>query len=55
MIFKRVAEVHHHTLINQVKLHIEFKIPDRVVGSLIGKRGIYIQELKRVSNGLFVV
>jgi len=49
-IFQRVAEVR-NMAIGSVRLHLEFKIPDNVVGPLIGKRGIYIQELIRISRG----
>lgn len=40
-IFCRVAEVR-NVIFSLVQLHIEFQIPDRIVGSLIGKGGSYV-------------
>ncbi|KAI6225313.1 hypothetical protein M3Y99_01352700 [Aphelenchoides fujianensis] len=49
-IFQRVAEVC-ETPLAAVKLHVDFTVPEDVVGLIIGRNGQNIAQLKRISRG----
>lgn len=49
-LFQRVAEVEEVKMSTAV-LHVEFNIPDAIVGHVIGRNGQNIAQLKRISKG----
>ncbi|KAI6235856.1 hypothetical protein M3Y95_00095800 [Aphelenchoides besseyi] len=49
-IYQRVAEVC-ETSLASIQLHVEFSVPNNVVGIIIGRTGVNIAQLKRISKG----